>query len=93
MKVGYFYDKETNKYISNESIESQLPDIFLTNSMKNNKFPKTDYLTLLGKTCCVESIYIDRLLLDRIIENDLLYHKSIEFLCEKYNFYCFTIDN
>jgi hypothetical protein len=93
MKKGYFYDKNNKKYLSDEEIEKQLPDIFLTHYMKDYKNPKLEYLSLIGITCCVGSSHIDKILLDRIIEDDLLYNKSLEFLCEKYNFYCVTIYN
>ena len=93
MKKGYFYDKNNKIYISDEVIEKQLPDIFLTDAMKDHVNPKLEYLSLIGIACCAGSTHIDRILLDRIIEDDLLYSKSVEFLCEKYNFYSFTIDD
>lgn len=92
MKKGYFYDKTNNIYISEQEIEKQLPDIFLTDAMKHHKNPKVEYLSLIGITCCAGYIHVDRLLIDIIIDDDLLYDKCIEFLCEKYNFYSFTID-
>ena len=60
--------------------------------MKHHKNPKVEYLSLIGITCCAGYIHVDRLLIDIIIDDDLLYDKCIEFLCEKYNFYSFTID-
>ena len=93
MKKGYFYDRNNNKYVSEQEIEKLLPDIFLTYAMKKYQNPKVEYLSLIGITCCADSIYIDRMLIDRIIDDDLLYDKCIEFLCEKYDFYSFTIDH
>lgn len=93
MKKGYFYDKNNKKYVSEQEIEKQLPDIFLTDAMKYHENPKVEYLSLIGITCCAGSMYVDRVLIDRIIDNDLLYDKCIEFLCEKYDFYSFTIDD
>jgi len=94
MKKGYyFYDKNNNKYVSDEEIEKQLPDIFLTYYMKDHVNPKVEYLSLIGITCCAGYMHVDKLLIDKIIDNDLLYHKCIEFLCEKYDFYSCIINN
>ncbi len=93
MKKGYFYDKNNKKYVSEQEIEKQLPDIFLTDAMKDYQNPKVEYLSLIGITCCAGCMHVDRILLDRIIGDDLLYSKSVEFLCEKYNFHSFTIDD
>ena len=93
MKQGVFYNANENKYMLSEDIENQLPEIFLTDSMKKYKYPKVEYLTLLGITCCGGSTCIDKILIDRIIENDELYHKCIEFLCDKYNFYSLEVDD
>ena len=93
MKKGYFYDKNNNKYVSEQEIEKQLPDIFLTDAMKDYENPKVEYLSLIGITCCAGYMHVDRMLIDRIINDDLLYDKCIEFLCEKYNFYSFTIND
>ena len=93
MKKGYFYNKSDKKYMSLESIEKELPEIFLTNSMKKYKYPKVEYLSLIGITCCAGSIYVDRTLVDRIIADDELYDKCIEFLCDKYHFYSIDSDD
>ena len=93
MKKGYFYDKNNKKYVSEQEIEKQLPDIFLTDAMKDYQNPKVEYLSLIGITCCAGYMHVDRMLIDRIINDDLLYDKCIEFLCEKYNFYSFTIND
>jgi hypothetical protein len=93
MKKGYFYDKNNNIYVSEQEIEKQLPDIFLTDAMKDHENPKVEYLSLIGITCCAGHMHVDRMLIDRIIDDDLLYDKCIEFLCEKYNFYSYTIND
>lgn len=93
MKKGYFYNENDNKYMCLEDIEEQLPDIFLKDSMKKYKYPKVEYLSLIGITCCAGSIYVDRLLVDRIIADDELYDKCIEFLCDKYHFYSIDSDD
>lgn len=91
MKQGVFYNATEKKYMQLEDIEQELPEIFLTDYMKQYKYPKVEYLTLIGITCCADSVYVSKMLVDRIIENDELYYKCIEFLCDRYHFYTLEV--
>ena len=92
MRVGYFHDKETNKIISNSSIEKELPEIFRVDSMKEYKYPKSEYLSLLGIICSAGSCYVDRILLDQILYESELYEYAVEFLCNRYKFCTYEIN-
>ena len=85
MRFG-FYDKNTNERIPRSQIESELPEIFMHDSMKEYQHPKTEYLSVLGVAACGGSIYIDLYLLERIIGDTDLYEPALEYLCTKYNF-------
>ena len=86
MESGYFYDKETNLVIDKERLEKELPEMFMFDAMKCKEYPKVSYITLLGKIACAESLYVDKNILDTILENDELYYNAINFLCERYTF-------
>ena len=88
MKRGCFCKKNTFEIINPEDIEKELPESFLVDSMKKYKYPKYEYICLLGLTCCGDSSYIDRILIDIILYDSILYHDTIEFLCNRYSFIC-----
>ena len=87
MSKGYFYKKDTFEVINEITLENELPDVFLFDAMKHNIYPKVSYISLLGKIACAESSYVDRKILDKILDGSGLYERAIEFLCERYIFY------
>ena len=93
MIVGCFHDRQKGEFINFEHIEKELPEIFRVDSMKGYKYPKSEYLSLLGITCCAGSCCVDRILLDTILYESELYEYAVEFLCTRYNFYTYEIDN
>lgn len=86
MTTGYFYNKETLEVINEITLEKELPDEFLFEAMKHNIYPKVSYITLLGKIACADSSYVDRKILNSILDGNGLYERAIEFLCERYIF-------
>lgn len=88
---GEFYDKKTLNLVSPEEIEKELPETFRVYSMKEYKYPKYEYLSLLGIICCAGSCHIDRIILDTILHENELYNDTIEFLCNRYTFNCSKI--
>lgn len=86
MKNGYFIDKETNEIVDKEKLENELPEKFLFVAMEDRQYPKLEYITLLGKIACGDSSLIDRILLDRILDENELYDEVIDFLCVRYRF-------
>ena len=87
MSKGYFYNKETLELVNEITLEKELPNEFLFEAMKHNIYPKVSYITLLGKIACAESSYVDRKILNRILDGSGLYERAIEFLCERYIFH------
>tara|TARA_B100000085_G_scaffold97805_2_gene88857 strand:+ start:22977 stop:23246 length:270 start_codon:yes stop_codon:yes gene_type:complete len=87
MRKGCFYKKNTLYLIDPKNIEEELPEIFRVDSMKEYRYPKYEYLSLLGIICCAGSCCIDRILLDTILHDNELYNDSVEFLCNRYTFY------
>ena len=91
MRKGYFYNKNTLELIKPEDLEKELPEKFRFDSMIGNKYPKYEYISLLGIICCAGCSCIDRTLLDIILKDNILYDDSVEFLCNRYRFYCHEI--
>lgn len=85
MTRGIFHDKETYAIIHATQLENELSDRFLFDEMKYKDYPKVSYITLLGKIACGESSYVDRGILDKILDNNL-YKEAVYFLCERYTF-------
>ena len=86
-RKGHFYKKNTFDMVNPEVIEKELPEIFRMDSMKLYKYPKYEYISLLGVICCAGSSCVDRILLDIILSDNELRKDSIEFLCNRYTFY------
>ena len=86
MSCGYFYDKETDHVIDEATLENELPEVFLFDAMRCKVHPKLSYITMLGKIASAESLYVDRKILDTILEDDELYYSAVNFLCERYTF-------
>ena len=87
MRKGSFYKKNTLDLVDPKDIEKELPEIFRVDSMIKYKYPKYEYLSLLGVICCAGSCCIDRMLLDTILQDNEVYNDSVEFLCNRYTFY------
>ena len=77
MRIGCFYKKDTFELIDPEEIEKELPEIFRVDSMKKYKYPKYEYISLLGIICCAGSCYVDKILLDTILYENGLFHNVI----------------
>jgi len=86
MSIGCFYEKESNCVVKDEVLENELPEVFMVDAMKNNTFPKLSYITMLGKIACAASSYVDREILNIILNDDDVYDNAVEFLCNRYTF-------
>tara|TARA_B100002051_G_C16723531_1_gene633903 strand:+ start:1558 stop:1827 length:270 start_codon:yes stop_codon:yes gene_type:complete len=86
MKSGYFVDKITQQKVEDSVLEDELPEAFLSVEMKDRLYPKLAYITLLGKIACAETLYVDRFILDKILDGNELHCHAIDFLCERYTF-------
>jgi hypothetical protein len=88
MGRGKFYNKNTLEIVKPEYMEIELPEKFRMDSMKHHEYPKYEYISLLGVICCAGCSYVDKRVLDTVLFDNELHNDSIEFLCNRYIFYC-----